>query len=838
MKITAALLLSSIVLCGPAEAQPAQGRLLGRVVDTSHLPVPGVTLTLTPVPPGTGGPRVTTTDGSGTYQFVVPPGRYTLTAELSGFDKIIRQDLAIGGDPLNVDLELRLAAFTQETQVVAQVPRVMSSGAPTAPSTIDKDVIKIAPVQGLRYDSALPLLPTTVRGPDGLISFGGARATQGTVLVDHQRETDPLSGEPALTVPITAIDTVQVFTPAPPADMGPGTAGSTLINSRRGADAYGFSVSAFVPRPRFGGGTSAINGIESWQPNLGISGPIVRGRAWFNQAAEYRWERFQNETPRGLQDTKLISLASFTRLDVKLADQRFVTMRVAIDPEDRQHFGLDAFAPASTVPNRSSRPMSAAITGRMTAGGDTFEVGFHLKRRRLRLFPVEDAAYSIGHDLAHGGFFRTVDRTADRAEASALWTHPSTWHGEHVIKAGLSIGRATVAGTTVGRPVDYLRSDNTVAKRVEFLGDGVLDASAADAGAFVQDSCVIRKGLKADFGARFDYAGALAQHGVWPRGTLSYAIDDRTKLNAGIGVFAATPTLNPAVFNQRQSRRVTTFDGNGRPIDIPQVFTDAVGGSLALARAMVVHVHIDRAIGRDWLIRAGFQQRQGARELVVNPLPAADGQGALVLTADGESRARSVEVTVGYRSANAARQFYVSYVESSATGNLNDLVSITGSAASALVLADARGPLAADVPHRLLAWGIVAFPWRLTIAPFLEMRSGFPFSPIDDGWDPAGPRNGARFPTFVSLDFAIEKALQLPKTPPLRLGLKFFNVTGHDNGRNIQADIARPDYGRTFNPIRRRTARFARNRLDQDVAATGPGTTDRTVRSTAVSALP
>ena len=179
------------------------------------------------------------------------------------------------------------------------------------------------------------------------------------------------------------------------------------------------------------------------------------------------------------------------------------------------------------------------------------------------------------------------------------------------------------------------------------------------------------------------------------------------------------------------------------------------------ARATVVYAQVDRAIGRSWQLRVGAQQRRGTRELVVRPLPGADGQGIFALTGHGTSRAHSLEVTAGYRSMSATQQFYVSYVRSSSIGNLNDLNTVTGPSGAALLLPDARGPLPADVPHRFLAWGIISLPWHLTVAPFLEIRSGFPFSPIDEDWNPAGPRNGSRFPVFASADLAIEKALKV-----------------------------------------------------------------------------
>ena len=242
-----------------------------------------------------GAALVTHTDEVGHFAFDVPHGRYTLTAELSGFETAVRPNLTAGPDPDRHDgRRARISGkFTEETQVIAQAPRIFTAAEPNAPATVDKEIIKMAPVQGMRYDSALPLLPGAVRGPDGLISISGARSWQGTVLVDHMREGDPVSGEPRLSLPIAAIDNVQVYSPLPPAEAGPATGGVTLVNTKAAVDTFVFTVIGLVPRPRFS--SDGTSGIESWQPTFGFSGPLVKSRIWLAESVEYRWERFQSD---------------------------------------------------------------------------------------------------------------------------------------------------------------------------------------------------------------------------------------------------------------------------------------------------------------------------------------------------------------------------------------------------------------------------------------------------------------------------------------------------------------------------------------------------------------
>ena len=133
----------------------------------------------------------------------------------------------------------------------------------------------------------------------------------------------------------------------------------------------------------------------------------------------------------------------------------------------------------------------------------------------------------------------------------------------------------------------------------------------------------------------------------------------------------------------------------------------------------------------------------------------------------------------------------------------SDLNTVVGNSESPLILPDERAPLATDVSHRMLSWGMISLPMGFTVSPFVELRSGFPFTRIDEAWNVVGTRNDSRFPLFLSLDLAVEKAFRLPFGLPVRLGLKFFNMAGRDNGRSIQRDVARADFGQTYDPIRR-----------------------------------
>ena len=78
-------------------AQSGTSTLQGKIVDAQKMALPGVNVTL--ANPDTGFSRMTQADGSGAFTFPgVPPGTYSLTAELQGFKTSVIEKV-----PLQVD---------------------------------------------------------------------------------------------------------------------------------------------------------------------------------------------------------------------------------------------------------------------------------------------------------------------------------------------------------------------------------------------------------------------------------------------------------------------------------------------------------------------------------------------------------------------------------------------------------------------------------------------------------------------------------------------------------------------------------------------------------------
>ena len=105
--------------------------------------------------------------------------------------------------------------------------------------------------------------------------------------------------------------------------------------------------------------------------------------------------------------------------------------------------------------------------------------------------------------------------------------------------------------------------------------------------------------------------------------------------------------------------------------------------------------------------------------------------------------------------------------------------------------------------HRLLVRGTLGLPGRWDFAPVLELRSGFPWSAVDEFQDFVGPRNRAgRLPFVRTLDFSLARPWQLKKYR-FRAGLRMYNLFGASAERDVQNNVTSPDFGTFYNPIER-----------------------------------
>ncbi len=143
----------------PAVAQTGEGNLRGYVRDESAAILPGVSVTATS--PELLVPVSTVTDGAGLYRLNnLPPGTYVITAELPGFSVVRREGILVrAGATFTIDFDLQLGTVQETITVTGESPMIESSK-PTTSITLDRDLIRAAPISSRRvFSDALDLAP-------------------------------------------------------------------------------------------------------------------------------------------------------------------------------------------------------------------------------------------------------------------------------------------------------------------------------------------------------------------------------------------------------------------------------------------------------------------------------------------------------------------------------------------------------------------------------------------------------------------------------------------------------------------------------------------------------
>jgi len=199
--VLAACLLASTHAFAQGGGASTTGSINGKVSDTSQAVLPGVTVTV--ASPSLMGVQTAVTDGSGNYRFpALPPGTYTVTFELPGFNTLKRENIQIAmGFTAAVNVELAVASLQETVTVTGDSPVIDTS------NTRVQQNFKLEQLQEIPNSRDLwSLLAVTPSVTMGRIDVGGNRAGtqtgytaygysgQNRVLVEGINTTEGTSG--------------------------------------------------------------------------------------------------------------------------------------------------------------------------------------------------------------------------------------------------------------------------------------------------------------------------------------------------------------------------------------------------------------------------------------------------------------------------------------------------------------------------------------------------------------------------------------------------------------------------------------------------------------------
>jgi hypothetical protein len=740
----------------------------------------------------------TTTDNAGQATFPdVPAGRYDIQATRPGFVATSAAPFDVrAGQIAQVLLDLRLTFVAPAVEVRAPTSPTQSVQPVSTSDMLAGSVLDIAPLQGDDFQSLLPLLPGVVRGPDGRLRAKGGQPTQGALQISSTSLIDPSSGDLDLELPGQSLESVELLANPFAAEYGRFSTSVVQLRTRRGTNDWQIEPSHLVPRLK------GFRGIRGFEPRFSVRGPLQRDRLFLAQDFQFRYVDDPVKSLPGEPEIGLRSFDSFTRIDSVLSPRHTLGGLVVMFPREIEHLAMNTFRPPDVTPDFNQSGTSIGVQDRFaisptmvlesTLAGRWFEINVNTHGR-------DPMTYTP--DTQQGSFFNDQEREVRSVQwVEALSLSVDRWHGQHLFKFGLDFQDSKYIGTSDSRPVEIRRFDGSLAERIEFGRATTQQVTAAELAVFAQDRWRLGSRFTFELGIRFDREDVIERVNWSPRGGVSIVVlpEGRGILRGGVGKFRQRTPLNVGAFEQFESRVVTRFGPDGMALGAPVTLTN-VARDLRTPEAVTGNVEWNQRFGRRLLFKANYLRRRGSHEYILEPDPA---NGAIQLLSSGRSRYWEIEVTGRYIG-GARRDLTVSYVRSHGTADLNNYDQFFGNLRNPIVRPNEHALIPTDVPHRLLVRGTIGLPRQWDIAPVIELRSGFPWSAVDEFQDFVGPRNQAgRLPRVSTFDFSVTRPWQFLKYR-FRAGIRVYNAFGATAARDVQNNTASPRYGEFFNPLER-----------------------------------
>src|SRR3954470_547422 len=315
LRLTASIIaiLLAVVASGAATAQERFGGLAGVVTDTSQAPVPGATITVTNKQTGTS--RTAVSGADGTYRISdLDPGRYTVTVELQGFQKVQADDvLVLLGRTADLPATLKVGGLSEVVTVTSDTKTQVDLHSTTVAHNVTAEEFDRMPktrsFQGIALTS-----PGVNQGViEGGFKVNGASGAENSFTVDGVNTNSLLYGSSRQDTVFEYLQEVQVKTGGIAAEYGGALGGVISAVTKSGGNKYtgeahyyfsGSPISASpVPRLQLSplDDTTVFNVQDDTQKNnrneIGgsIGGPIVHDRLFFFGSVSPRFIRRTND---------------------------------------------------------------------------------------------------------------------------------------------------------------------------------------------------------------------------------------------------------------------------------------------------------------------------------------------------------------------------------------------------------------------------------------------------------------------------------------------------------------------------------------------------------------
>ncbi len=656
--------------------------LRGKVVDENEAPVRDARVS---VRPATGPANLWTarTDPTGAFSLTLPaPGDFLITVDREGYYELKDR-------PAHIESTQEITLVINTVREVFQSVNVNAETSPLeAGQAQSQEQLSGTEVNDMPYANShslrnsLPLLPGVLQDATGTLHINGAGENQVLYQLNGFNITDPITGQFQTVLAVEGIRSMDLATGRYSPEFGKGSAGVLNVSTETGTDRFHYTTTDFIP------GLSVQQGLHlgNWYPRVGVSGPIVKGRAWFSDTFESEYtESLVTGLPSG-QDTRSGWAGSnllHTQVNLTPSNLLYADFLLNVDNESR--VGLGPLNPVSTTSTVHTRQYFGSLKDQKYFGhGMLVEFGYAHNEFSDSASPQGPNLYLIAPQGNTGNYFVNSNQGASRDQVLLHAYLPKfQFAGSHQIEAGADADWIGYTGDFRRTGYQVLGTSGQLILQTLFPTPASFQVRDTEASSYVLDTWSVRKQLQFTLGIRQDWERQLGPLAWSPRLAFTWSpfAKGGTSISGGYAITHDAVTMAMLGLPLDQTAYTTQYGANGTPTGPPAPSSFAIGNaSLRLPRAANWTLDAAQRLTPRLSVTAKYLRRRGTDGFAfVNtlapdappsllPLPSGQSAGLYQLTNLRRDNYDSVAVSV-HQTLTGQYEWMASYTHSRALSN-------------------------------------------------------------------------------------------------------------------------------------------------------------------------
>jgi hypothetical protein len=762
------------------------------VVDQNDAPVREARVNVRPAAvstiPAAANSWETQTDPTGAFTLTLPePGDFLVNVEREGFYAMKDRPVHVAGtEELTFAIDTVREVFQSEN-VNAETSPVDVAQTQSQEHLSGTELNDMPFANSHNLLNSLTLIPGVTQEATGVLHVNGSSENQVLYLLNGFNITNPISGQFQTLLAVEGIRSVDLSSGRTSPEFGKGSAGVLGISAENGTDAFHYTATDFLP------GLSLQEGLHlgNWYPRLGVSGPMVPGKAWYSDTfdSEYN-ETVVTGLPKGQNTRRGWAGSNLLHTQVNLTPSNILFADFLVNVNNQSRIGLGPLNPISTSSTVDTREYFGSIKDQQYFGhGALVEFGYAHNYFSDTQTPQGQNLYMLAPAGNSGNYFLHSTQAAAR-DQGLIHAYLPKFHfaGSHQLEVGAD-------GDWLHYHADFRRTGYEVfGLSGQLISETLFPVPASfsvgdtEASAFLLDTWRVSKQLQFTLGIRQDWDQKLSDVAWSPRLAFSWSpfASARTRIAGGYSITHDAVTMGLLGSPLDQVAVTTQYNAEGAPTGppTPTIFTIPNSG-LVLPRATNWTLDVDHQLSAHLYVTAKYLRRRGTdgfafiNTLVPDappsllPLPNADAAGIYQLTNLRRDNYDSISISVR-QTLSGQYEWMASYTRSRAVSN----AVLDPNTVQSLQVLPNFVPMPWDAPNRVLAWGYLPLPWKnWAISTLADLRTGFPFSARQANGLIVGNVDSYRYPLNFDLNIAIERMITFH-------GYRFALRGGMDNVTN------------------------------------------------------